>query len=328
MKNSQPSVPLKHAYCCRASIADLEREFESIIDKAIGAIVACEPKPDHIYGKYVEFVSVARSVAFHEGKLLEWGITAIARYNHDLVILPPDRPMPIVPAAVELLKKNEWREIQGIRLSSEVHANRTYTPDLFIADRTRHAGLIIDVKRSLGSYAESKLDDLRFRMLAVAAIASSWLGERQGPVLTEVSTAIIDGSDLASDHEKGVFRLSEIGDLLEIDGADIAMTRLREMFAQRVQKILEAECRKALGAAKPVLPQAISDDHLSDSDAEDVLEDSEDTGFLHRKPERGRLSSMPSLPTNVRVGFARSRAAPLSCASRPPRKIRDLQSSV
>jgi hypothetical protein len=55
-------------------------------------------------------------------------------------------------------------------------------------------------------------------------------------VLVEVGTAIIDGADVASDHDKGVFALSEIGDLLEVEEAGEAMTLLREMFARRVQK--------------------------------------------------------------------------------------------
>jgi len=307
MKRHLSKATSGHAHSRRASIADLESEFDSMIDKAMRAIIAYEPHPDRIFGKYSELVSVARSVAFHEGKLLEWGIAAIARRNPDLAILPADRPMPIVAAAIELLKKNEWREIQGIRLPSEVHANKTYTPDLFIANRARHSGLIIDVKRSLGSYAESKLEGLRFRMLAVAAIASSWLSERQGPVLVEVGTAIIDGADVASDHEKGVFKISEIGDLLEIDGAGDAMTRLRDMFAERVQHALEAQCRKVIDAATPVCRQSTSDSDFNGADAENARLGAGNIGAA-RARARGRQSGMP--PATVRVGFARSRVNP------------------
>lgn len=297
-----------HAHSRRASIADLEPEFDSMIDKAMRAIIAYEPNPDRVFGKYSELVSVARSVAFHEGRLLEWGIAAIARCNSDLVILPADRPMPIVPAAVELLKKNEWREIQGIRLPSEVYANKTYTPDLFIANRARHSGLIIDVKRSLGSYAENKLESLRFRMLAVAAIASSWLSERQGPVLVEVNTAIIDGADISSDHEKGVFKISEIGDLLEIDEAGEAMMRLRDMFARRVQKEIDSQCRKVIGAANSSATQSIPDVDFSDDDVEDASHDVGSSGIP--PPRRGRhRSCMSSLSTNGRIGFARFRGS-------------------
>jgi len=202
---------------------------------------------------------------------------------------------------------NEWREIQGIRLPSEVHANKTYTPDLFVANRARHSGLIIDVKRSLGSYAENKLETLRFRMLAVAAIASSWLGERQGPVLVEVSTAIIDGADISSDHERGVFKISEIGDLLEVDEAGEAMTRLRDMFAERVQHALEAQCRKIIDAATPVSRQSTSDSDLDNADTENARRG---VGNIGAAPARacGRQSGVA--PANIRVGFARSRANP------------------
>ncbi|MDX8527017.1 hypothetical protein RFM68_21175 [Mesorhizobium sp. MSK_1335] len=127
MKPSRQRPAERRLHPNQASIAELGPQFESMIDRAIRAIVSCDPKPDAIFGGYSEFVSVARSVAFHEGKLLEWGIAAIARCNPDLLVLPADRPMPVVPAALELLKRNEWTDIQGIRLPSEVHTTKTYT---------------------------------------------------------------------------------------------------------------------------------------------------------------------------------------------------------
>jgi hypothetical protein len=281
------------------SIDRLDEQFKTITDKAIASIIACEPKPDRVFGEFSEFVSVVRSVAFHEGRLLEWGIAAVARCNPDLLILPPDRPMPIVPAAVQLLKKNEWCELQGIRLPSEVHTNKTYTPDLFIANRVNHAGLIIDVKRSLASYAESRLEDLRFRMMAVAAIASSWLSERQGPVLVEVGTAIIDGADLASDHDKGVFKLSEVGDLLEVDNAGSALTRLRDMFSERVQRELKSQCNKVFVPDVPYSASSV-DDHDPDFDAD---------ATPSRSGSLPDIRPATAFARDVRVGFARSRVA-------------------
>src|SRR5690606_29358726 len=151
------------SYPHMAAIPELETDFASLVDKALKSIGTGDPKPDKIFGDFAEFASVARSVAFHEGKLLEWGISLIARCNPDLLVLPPDRPMPSVPAAVELLKRNEWTDIQGIRLPSADDTNRTYSPDTVIANRMRQSGLIVDVKRSLSSYAESKLEALRFK---------------------------------------------------------------------------------------------------------------------------------------------------------------------
>lgn len=311
MKTHPPRAAAKHTYSCRASSTALESEFDLLVDKAIRAIITYEPNHDRIFGQYSELASVVRSVQFHEGKLLERGIASIARCNPDILILPPDRPMPIVPAAVELLKKNEWRDIQGIRLQSEVHTNRTYTPDLFIVNRSRHAGLIIDVKRCLGSYAESKLDALRFRMLAVAVIASSWLAERQGPILVDVGIAIIDGADICSDPGKGVFKISELGDLLEIDEAGNAMTRLRDLFAQRVQEVLDAQCRKVQDAIGATVSPAVSDGRFSDDNVGNIATDPEDLDLFRRNPKPNCPNHMLPLTTNVRIGFARSRAKPL-----------------
>ena len=116
-----------------------------------------------------------------------------------------------------------------------MHSSETYTPDLFVVDHVKHTGLILDIKRSLGSYRPQEIERLRFRMLAVASIASEWIAERQGPVLVEIETAIIDGADEVSDHESGVFRLSEIDHLLGTDGAAESITRTRAMFADRVE---------------------------------------------------------------------------------------------
>jgi len=38
--------------------------------------------------------------------------------------------MPIVPAALEFLERNEWSSLEGIRLRSKVHYRKTYAPDL------------------------------------------------------------------------------------------------------------------------------------------------------------------------------------------------------
>lgn len=309
MKRTEPREAHLQSYTCRASVADLEQQFQSMTDKALGAIVAYQSNPDRIFGQYAEFVSVVRSVAFHEGRLLEAGIAAIARCNPDLAILPGDRPMPIVPAAIELLRKNEWHEIQGIRLPSEVHASKTYKPDLFVANRARHSGLIIDVKRSLGSYTESRLEELRFKMLAVAAIASSWLGERQGPVLVDIGIAIIDGSDTSSDHGKGVFKISEIGDLFEVSGADDAMTRLREIFARRVQRELDIQCQKLRDGTGYALHQESRDNDAGLAKLADFPRftgDVLDSGKVGAELHNALPSSFPS----VRVGFARPRKAP------------------
>lgn len=199
-------------------------------------------RADATFGDYASLFGFLRSCVMQEGRLLELAIAEETRSNPALKLLP-SKAMPIVPSAQEMLKRTPGHAIKGIRFPSRVHASETYTPDLFIVDQTKHTGLILDIKRSLGSYRPQEVERLRFRMLAVASIASEWVAERQGPVLVEVETAIIDGADEISDHENGVFRLSEIDHLLDIDGAADSIARTRAMFAQKVQAELHRRCR-------------------------------------------------------------------------------------
>ncbi|KQZ21696.1 hypothetical protein ASD50_05040 [Mesorhizobium sp. Root552] len=140
--HSVPPAPLAAAYPHRAVIADLEEDFARIVDKAIGAIVAGDPKPDAVFGVFAPFIAMARSVSYHEGMLLEAGIIRIAACNPDLMVMPQDRPMPIVPAALAFLERNDWSSLEGIRLRSDVHYRATYTPDLVVVNRKRHSALI------------------------------------------------------------------------------------------------------------------------------------------------------------------------------------------
>ena len=75
-----------------------------------------------------------------------------------------------------MLKRTPADEIKGVPFPSRVHSTETYKPDLFVVNRTKHSGLILDIKRSLGSCRPQEVDRLRFRMLAVAAIAPEWVG--------------------------------------------------------------------------------------------------------------------------------------------------------
>ena len=156
-----------------ADIAALRPDLERLVEQAIDAVSGCSAKPDTTFGVWAEIVAAIRSTAFHEGKLLERGIARLSSCNPDLSVVSLERPMPVVPAAREVLRRNEG-VLRGLRLSPEVHSRETYAPDLVIVDRKRHAALILDVKRSLLSYEMPRLNELRSKMLAVAMIASDW----------------------------------------------------------------------------------------------------------------------------------------------------------
>lgn len=289
-----------------AELAALRPDLERLVEQAVDAVSGCSAKPDATFGVWAEIVAAIRSTAFHEGKLLERAIARLACCNPDLSIVTLDRPMPVVPAAREVLRRNEG-VLRGLRLSPEVHSRETYAPDLVIVDRKRHAALILDVKRSLLSYEMPRLNELRSKMLAVAMIASDWLTlECRTPPIVDVSVAIIDGSNEMIDHERGIWGLSEIDELLEIEGAGAAMGVLRELFGQRVRALLAARCRKEV-------QQSFDDRSLTKRSGE--VAELNDTGLLDcltsgarprdTDPAVGALSRVQDV--GARVGFARGR---------------------
>lgn len=226
--------------------ASNEQAIASLVEQAMMAALSGETRDDVTFGAYAALVGFCRSTVMQEGRLLEMAIEQAVQRNPDLRLLPT-RQMPIVPAAQEMLKRTPPDEIKGVRFPSRVHTSESYKPDIFVVNRTRHSGLILDIKRNLGSYRPQEVDRLRFRMLAVAAIAPEWVAEHQGPLLVKIETAIIDGADEVSDPERGVFRLSEIDELLECAGAADSVRQVREAFSERVQDELGRRCRALAG---------------------------------------------------------------------------------
>jgi hypothetical protein len=229
-------------------------DTDRLVDDAMKAALAGEVRDDSTFGEYASLFGFFRSAVMQEGRLLETAIEQSAQENPDLKLLPT-KPMPIVPAAQEMLKRTPSDEIKGVRFPSRVHATESYKPDLFVVNCETHSGLILDIKRSLGSYRPQEVDRLRFRMLAVAAIAPEWVADHQGPLLVKIETAIVDGADEISDPGRGVFRLSEIDDLLETDGAAEFVSEVRKSFSERVQDELARRCRTLTG--NPIEPHRI-----------------------------------------------------------------------
>ncbi|NEI73369.1 hypothetical protein GR212_27830 [Rhizobium lusitanum] len=254
--HAEPPALRRHAHLVR--YPDVEADFDALIDKAIGAISEGEPVEDEILGHYVAVASLVRAVSFREGKLLEQAVERLAKANPNLVVLMQSIKLPLVKAAIEAVAGNDWRQLEGVRLDCEASAKGSYTPDLIVVNRAKRAAFVLDLKRSLASYGDtSRLEELKLKMLASAMIVPDWLYKTQKRTMVEtVGVAIIDGASRPSDHAAGVWALSEIDDLLEIDGAAACMAELRLRFGRRVQQLLEVEARRALGL--PETPMVMS----------------------------------------------------------------------
>lgn len=243
----EPAVLRRHPHLVR--FADVEADLDVLIDRAINAIMDGEPTEDEILGHYVHIASLVRAVSFREGKLLEYAFERVARANPNVLVLTQSLKLPLVKAALEAVSGNDWSSLDGIKLDCESPAKGSYTPDLIVVNRAQHTAYILDLKRSLASYGDtSRLEELKMKMMASAMVLPDWLYKTQKRLMVDaVEVAIVDGASRPSDHATGIWALSEIDDLLEIDGAAACMAELRRRFGIRVQQLLEVEARKAIG---------------------------------------------------------------------------------
>ena len=253
----EPAVLRRHPHLIR--FADVEADLELLIDRAINAIMDGEPTEDEILGHYVHIASLVRAVSFREGKLLEQAVERLAKANPDILVLTQSLKLPLVKAAMEAVSGNDWTSLDGVKLDCEAPAKGSYTPDLIVVNRARHTAYILDLKRSLVSYGDtSRLEELKMKMMASAMVLPDWLYKTQKRLMVDtVEVAIVDGASRPSDHASGIWALSEIDDLLEIDGAAACMAELRRRFGLRVQKLLEVEARKAIGVDERFVAVAV-----------------------------------------------------------------------
>ncbi len=321
----EPAVLRRHPHHVR--FEDVKADLDVLIDRAITAIMDGEPAEDEILGHYVHIASLVRAVSFREGKLLEYAFERVARANPNVLVLTQSLKLPLVKAALEAVSGNDWSSLDGIKLDCESPAKGSYTPDLIVVNRARHTAYILDLKRSLASYGDtSRLEELKMKMMASAMVLPDWLYKTQKRLMVDaVEVAIVDGASRPSDHATGIWALSEIDDLLEIDGAAACMAELRRCFGARVQQLLEVEARKAIGvderfvevladtaaALTPPKPSRINLNGPSRSFDEEMAAQSFDEDPLCDPWDEERLERVDTIdddeprPVFFRIGYAR-----------------------
>lgn len=313
----EPAALRRHPHLVR--FRDVEADLDLLIDRAIAAIADGEPIEDEILGHYVHIASLVRAVSFREGKLLEQAVERLAKANPDVTVLTQSLKLPLVKAALEAVSGNDWESLDGVKLDCEAPAKGSYTPDLIVVNRARHTAYILDLKRSLASYGDtSRLEELKLKMMAAAMVLPDWLYKNHKRMMVDtVEVAIVDGASRPSDHATGIWALSEIDDLLEIDGVAACMAELRHRFGRRVQQLLETEARKALGVPATVASEmgaalrmpgkpliALNGPARSYEEEQAIAAQDEDDGRYDLGCFDEDEDDEPQ-PVRIRVGFAR-----------------------
>lgn len=227
--------------------------FEQLVADTVAQVEACPAKPDATFAGYESLLAAIRSATTLEGLLLEKGVSLVAEIHSDLTIVTLDRSLPVHEAAKALFKRNDWSKAALLRLDSEVATREFYKPDLLIVSASRQLALIIDVKRSVASYKQRTLNELRSRMMASALVVRDVLErDHDAPPVARADIAIIDGASECRDEKKGIFALADLDWLLRIEGAADAIGRLRSLYGRKVRALLDARCE---GIVAPLLAE-------------------------------------------------------------------------
>lgn len=180
--------------------------------------------------------SVMRAVPAAEGRLLERGISFLAKRNPDLVVLTDNLRLPVTKAAAELVAMNDVALVKSLSLDADSGSRKSYTPDLLIINRSTKIGHLVDVKRSLSSYEVSRIAELKNRMLAAALVVPDLLyKEHRRLHVEEVRVVILNAENQRTDIDGGVWPITHLDHLLEIMGAGEVMAHLRDLFQRRVE---------------------------------------------------------------------------------------------
>lgn len=201
---------------------------------------------------------VGRTLASEEGRLLEAVVSTLARTNTRQGVLVGMR-LPVLRIAAELAERNTLDAYRRLSVDPESQSSTTYHPDLVLIDRAKRSAIIIDVKRSLGSYSGGgSLAKLQKRMEAAACVLPEILWRHQQRLAVEtVGIAIIDGARISADIDNGLWSLSRLDDLLGVSGAgsaaQLAIEAFRSGFRERwLAALPTAEtCKKVVAPEEP-----------------------------------------------------------------------------
>ncbi|PHR25378.1 MAG: hypothetical protein COA37_00585 [Hoeflea sp.] len=285
-------------YVHSADCKELRARFDKIIDELIASSLSAEALKDALSGGIEKVGTILRSIPGHEGRLLERGIAMIARCNPDLIVLTQNLRLPVTPTALQLVGMNSPEHYRSLTLDADHGGRRTYTPDLIILNKQTKVAHVVDVKRSLISYENTRIDELKNRMLAAALVVPDLLfKEHRRLVAEEVRAVILSAEERKCDVEGGIWPLSHLAYLIEVTGAGEAIGLLKESFEDRINKNWEIARQTFtrppnLNSDQPVVSIAGEED--AEPDDEDVQNDGEDA-----------VAEAHSEPRLIKLGFAK-----------------------
>jgi hypothetical protein len=246
MTSTQTRTTTAPSYIRSADCPELQETLHAFVNDLIDGSMSVDALATALSGTIDDLSSIFRTQPSLEGQLIEFGIGAVARCNPELKVLTQNLRLPVLPEALQLVDMNEAERIRALTFNADMRGHKTYCPDLVVLNERTRTAHIIDAKRSVYTYDRVRLDELQNRMKAAGLVLPDFLYKQHKRLaVSEVRVVILTADDRKTDTENGIWHISQLDHLIEVEGAGEATSALQETFRSRV----EANWKKAREAA-------------------------------------------------------------------------------
>jgi hypothetical protein len=279
MTKTNLKTPTSPVYAFSADTPELTQQFDAFINELVEGSMSAEAFTQALSGGIDDLATTLRSLPALEGKLIELGIAAVARCNPDLKVLTQNLRLPVSPTALKLVEMNDAENFRALTFDSDLCGRKTYTPDFVILNVRTGTAHIMDAKRSVYTYDRVRLDDLQNRMKAAGLVLPDFLYKEHKRLVTkEVRVVILTADNRKTDLAGGIWHISQLDHLVEVEGAGTAIASLQAEFRSHVQANWKQGCQAFAQSGKlpigaPDQFEAQPDDMVSDDEDESSIDD-------------------------------------------------------
>lgn len=286
-------------YSYSAHGPELKQQFYALINELVETSLSADAFSNALSAGIDDLATVLRSLPALEGRLIELGIAAVARCNPDLKVLTQNLRLPISPTALQIVEMNDAKNFRALTFDADIGGRKTYTPDFVILNQRTNTAHIVDAKRSVYTYDRVRLDDLQNRMKAAGLVLPDYLyKEHRRLNVKEVRVVILTADNRKTDLNGGIWHLSQLDHLVQVEGAGAAIASLQAEFRSHVDEHWKQACAAfAQACHSPTEPPGKSEGTFYVVEADDEDDQSfEDASAID-------ASGNPQL---IKLGFAQA----------------------
>jgi len=283
-------------YAYSTDSPELTQQFDAFINDLVETSLSADALGQALSRGIDNLASVLRPLPALEGRLIELGIAAVAKCNPDLKVLTQNLRLPVLPAALQLVEMNDAENYHALTFDSDMGGRKTYTPDFVILNERTKTAHVVDAKRSVYTYDRVRIDDLQNRMKAAGLVVPDFLyKEHKRLVAKDVRVVILTTDHRKTDLTGGIWHISQLDHLVEVQGAGAAIASLQANFQSRIEVNWKQACQTF--AQSLHLPTALPDHSEA---VEEMEADDEDDPT----PGDTTVISASGGPQQIKLGFA------------------------